>query len=84
LKKTFELAPLKEKLARARRLTFRMWFSDFQNPTGSLMPLEKRKRAGCFAKEHGFRIIEDLPYRRLRYNGENIPSCWEMSAGILR
>ncbi|HNZ15269.1 MAG TPA: PLP-dependent aminotransferase family protein [Anaerolineaceae bacterium] len=75
-------APLKEKLARGEKVDFFYVVSDFQNPTGSLMPLEKRKELVALAREYGFRIIEDLPYRRLRYNGENIPSCWEMAPDI--
>lgn len=47
---------------------------DFQNPTGVMLSLEKRKRLIELAREYGFIIIEDSPYRQLRYSGEAIPS----------
>lgn len=77
-----DFSPLKDALARGVKLDFFYVVSDFQNPTGSLMPLARREELVKLAREHGFRIIEDLPYRRLRYSGESIPSCWEMAPDI--
>ena len=77
-----DFAPLKEALARGEKLDFFYVVSDFQNPTGSMMPLAKREELVKLAREHGFRILEDLPYRQLRYSGEPIPSCWEMAPDI--
>ena len=53
--------------------------SDFQNPMGVTTSLEKRKRLVALAKEYDFWIVEDAPYRRLRYWGEDIPSLWSMA-----
>ncbi len=47
---------------------------DFQNPTGICMSLRKRQRLAQMAAEYGFLVIEDDPYRDLRYQGESLPS----------
>jgi DNA-binding transcriptional MocR family regulator len=46
----------------------------FQNPTGRTHDVESRRRIADAAQRHGFRIIEDEPYRQLRYSGEALPS----------
>ena len=43
---------------------------DFHNPTGVTMSLDRRKRLIALAEAHGFGIVEDDPYRRLRFEGE--------------
>lgn len=52
---------------------------DFQNPMGATASLEKRKRLAALAVERGFWIVEDAPYRRLRYRGEDLPSLWSLA-----
>ncbi len=52
---------------------------DFQNPTGTVLSLEKRQRIADLAQEYGFWIIEDVPYRRLRYRGEGKPTLLELA-----
>jgi 2-aminoadipate transaminase len=46
----------------------------FQNPTGRTHGIETRRRIAEVAKARGFRIVEDEPYRQLRYSGESQPS----------
>ncbi len=46
---------------------------DFQNPAGATLSLEKRRRVVELASEYGFPVIEDVPYRKLRYRGEDLP-----------
>lgn len=46
---------------------------DFQNPMGSTMSYAKRKAVGELAEKYNFKIIEDSPYRQLRYFGEDVP-----------
>ncbi len=53
--------------------------ADFQNPMGATTSLEKRERLVALAVEHGFWIVEDAPYRRLRYRGEDVPSLWSLA-----
>jgi DNA-binding transcriptional MocR family regulator len=52
---------------------------DFQNPSGTVLSEEKRRRIADLAREHRFWIIEDVPYRRLRYRGQDLPSLFEMA-----
>lgn len=44
----------------------------FQNPTGTTMPLEKRKRLLELAAKYNVLIIEDNPYGDLRFSGEDV------------
>ena len=53
---------------------------DFQNPAGATLSLEKRRRVVELAEEYGFWVIEDIPYRKLRYEGEDLPLLREISA----
>lgn len=46
----------------------------FQNPTGTTMSLEKRKRMLDLASEYNLLIIEDNPYGDLRFAGEDVPT----------
>lgn len=48
--------------------------ADFQNPLGVTTSLAKRQRLGQLAEEHGFWVVEDAPYRELRYWGEAVPT----------
>ena len=47
---------------------------DFHNPTGVTMSLERRKALIELASERGIHIVEDSPYRKVRFEGESIPS----------
>jgi len=47
---------------------------DFQNPSGITMSYEKRIALLDLSYEYDIPIIEDSPYRDLRYYGESIPS----------
>ena len=52
---------------------------DFQNPSGTVLSFEKRQRIANLAREYSFWIIEDSPYRDLRYRGHNLPSIFELA-----
>ena len=51
---------------------------DFQNPMGVTVSLEKRKKIVELAQKYDFMILEDVPYRELRYSGEDIPTMYSM------
>jgi 2-aminoadipate transaminase len=51
---------------------------DFQNPSGITMSLEKRKALLTLGKKHKIPIIEDSPYRELRYKGTHLPSIYSL------
>ncbi len=47
---------------------------DYQNPTGRTMSLARRRRLVELAQEFDVVILEDTPYRELRYEGERLPT----------
>jgi 2-aminoadipate transaminase len=51
---------------------------DFQNPSGITMSLEKRQALLDLSYEYGVLIVEDSPYRWLRFSGQNIPSIYSL------
>ncbi len=51
---------------------------DSQNPTGVTLSLAKRQEIVALANQHDFTIIEDIPYRHLRYSGEPHPMLREL------
>lgn len=44
----------------------------FQNPTGTTLPLERRKQLLELAREHSVVVVEDDPYEALQFDGEPI------------
>jgi len=66
---------------RAERIKFFYTIPDFQNPAGVTTSFEKRKKIVELANKYDFLIIEDLPYRELRYTGEPIPTLFEIDGG---
>jgi len=47
---------------------------DFQNPTGITMSLARRQRLVELADAYDVIILEDSPYRDIRFEGQSIPS----------
>ena len=47
--------------------------ANFQNPAGTTLSPERRKRLLDLAAQHGVRILEDDPYGELRYRGVALP-----------
>lgn len=47
---------------------------NFQNPMGATMSLKKRKALADLLREKNIYLIEDDPYRDLRYVGEDLPT----------
>ncbi len=45
----------------------------YQNPTGHLMPLHRRRQLVRLAAHHRIPILEDEVYREFRYDGEELP-----------
>ncbi len=52
---------------------------DFNNPTGKTLTLEERKEIVALAREKDILIVEDSPYRELRYSGEALPTLRELA-----
>ena len=62
-----------------RRIKFCYVIPDFQNPSGETMTLEERKKLVAMAREQDFLIVEDSPYRELRYSGEPVPTIYSLA-----
>ena len=65
--------------AEGKMVRFLYMIPDFQNPSGESLSLEERKMLVELAQEHDFLIVEDSPYRELRYEGEDIPTMYSLS-----
>lgn len=59
--------------------TFLYLIADFQNPSGATISLKKRQQIVELSRERGFWILEDAPYRPLRYRGDQLPSLYELA-----
>lgn len=46
---------------------------DFHNPTGVCWTLETRQKVGALCEQYNVVLIEDAPYRELRFSGQAIP-----------
>ncbi len=75
---------LKELKKQDRTVKFIYTISNFQNPAGVTMSLERRKRILEIARENNLFILEDNPYDKIRFEGEEIPSIFALdSDGIV-
>lgn len=63
-----------EEIVKAHPVKLVYTIPTFQNPTGICMSLEKRQRIVELARKYNFLIIEDDPYRELRYRGTDLPA----------
>ncbi|MDG3042991.1 aminotransferase-like domain-containing protein [Roseicyclus marinus] len=47
---------------------------EFQNPTGVTLSMERRQRLIALANAHDVVVLEDTPYRQIRFSGETLPT----------
>jgi len=71
-------AGIKELMNRGEKPKFIYVIPDYQNPAGITTSLEKRIGLLDLAKEYEIPLVEDSPYRELRYTGETIPSIYSL------
>ena len=64
--------------AEGKQIKFLYMIPDFQNPSGESLTLEERKMLVDLARKHEFLIVEDSPYRELRYEGVHIPTMYSL------
>lgn len=50
----------------------------YQNPTGAMMPRERRAELLAVAKRHGILVVEDNCYGDVHYEGEKPPALYAM------
>ena len=73
-----DLAALESAL-RQHRPAFMYVIPDFQNPAGATCSAAKRRRLVELAEQHGFLLLEDAPYRLLRYRGTDEPTLYSLA-----
>ena len=71
-----EICTLNESAGKAK---FCYVIPDFQNPSGETMTVEEREKLVAMARERDFLIVEDSPYRELRYSGEPVPTIYSLA-----
>jgi len=68
-----------ERLAKKRKKPkFIYVVPDFQNPSGVTMSLERRKKLLELVYQYEVPVVEDSPYRDLRYKGEAVPAIYSL------
>jgi 2-aminoadipate transaminase len=75
-----DLDRLEAELRKARPKLF-YTIPDFQNPAGATCSGEKRRRIAELAERHDFLVVEDAPYRQLRYRGVEERSLYSLAPG---
>lgn len=51
---------------------------DYQNPTGVTMTMEQRMEIVEVAKKYDLIILEDSPYKEIRFEGDSLPTIYSM------
>jgi 2-aminoadipate transaminase len=74
-----DVSYLEDRLANGAAPVLVYTIPDFQNPTGSVLSEEKRRRLIELSVTYNFWIVEDVPYRRLRYSGKDVPGFFDLA-----
>ena len=69
--------------AEGKKIKFLYMIPDFQNPSGESLTFKERKMLTELARTHGFLIVEDSPYRELRYEGEDVPTMYSIDPDVV-
>lgn len=73
-----DIAALEAAIAKRKPKVFYL-IPDFQNPSGTTCSTDKRRIVAELAHKHDFLIVEDAPYRPLRYRGSEEPSIYSLA-----
>ena len=69
---------IEEALSEGKKIKFLYMIPDFQNPSGETLTLQERKMMVSLARKYDFLIVEDSPYRELRYEGDPVPTMYSL------
>ncbi len=72
---------VEEALDGGERPAFLYTIPTFQNPSGRTLSLGRRRRLAEIARERELLVLEDDPYGLVRYEGEPLPSVFELAEG---
>lgn len=65
-------------LGENKKIKFIYTIPDFQNPAGVTMPNERREKIIHIARKYDILLIEDSPYKEIRFEGEHQKSLFEL------
>ena len=69
--------------ARGERPVLFFVVPSFQNPTGATLALQRREALLALARRYGAVVVEDDPYRELRFRGEPLPPLAALDGGVI-
>ncbi len=72
-------ARLAELVAEGKKIKYFYCIPDFQNPSGETLSLAQRSELVALARKYDFVIVEDSPYRELRYEGDPVATIYSLA-----
>jgi DNA-binding transcriptional MocR family regulator len=72
---------LEQALRGGEKPAFLYTIATFQNPSGRTLSEERRRRVAELAREHDLLVLEDDPYGLVRYDGDALPTIFELEGG---
>ena len=84
LASSFQAAAEREKqieslIREGKKIKFFYIIPDFQNPSGEILSLAGRSELVALARKYDFMIVEDSPYRELRYEGSPVATIYSLA-----
>ena len=84
LTSSFQAAAEREKqieslVREGKKIKFFYIIPDFQNPSGETLSLAGRSELVALARKYDFMIVEDSPYRELRYEGDCVATIYSLA-----
>ena len=77
-RQTYE-SEIEKAISEGKKVKFLYMIPDFQNPSGESLTLQEREMLVSLAQKYDFLIVEDSPYRELRYEGEHIATMYSLA-----
>ena len=76
-----DLAALADALDSGGKPAFLYTIPTFQNPSGRTLSVERRHQLAEIARQHELLVLEDDPYGLVRFDGEALPTLFELEGG---
>ncbi len=70
---------IKDILSKGKKIKYFYTIPDFQNPSGETLSLAQRSELVALARKYNFLIVEDSPYRELRYEGKPVATIYSLA-----
>jgi 2-aminoadipate transaminase len=71
-----------ERALEGRPAAFLYTIPTFQNPTGSTLSEDRRRRLAALVRSRRLAVLEDDPYGLVRFEGNPLPSLFELEGGV--